>query len=80
LKKVGFSFSTFLGGCVLYIERQKADMEYLIVGSLSIRYFGETGKCDNIVLSSSCDMPPEVSVRNIKLFYNVFEEYNKKNK
>lgn len=55
-------------------------MEYLIVGSLSIHYFGETGKCDNIVLSSSCDMPPEVSVRNIKLFYNVFEEYNKKNK
>lgn len=39
----------------------------------------KTSEYDNFVLSSGCDIPPEVPVGNIESFYNALNEYNKKN-
>ena len=38
----------------------------------------KTSEYDNFVLSSGCDIPPEVPVGNIESFYNALNEYNKK--
>ena len=39
----------------------------------------ETREYDNFVLSSGCDIPPEVPAENIESFYDALNEYNKKN-
>lgn len=39
----------------------------------------ETKEYDNFVLSSGCDIPPEVPARNIESFYGALNEYNQKN-
>lgn len=37
-----------------------------------------TGKWKNYVLSTGCDVPPEVPMENIKAFYEALKEYNRK--
>lgn len=35
-----------------------------------------TAKWKNFVLSTGCDVPPEIPIKNIEAFYEALDEYN----
>lgn len=37
----------------------------------------KTGKWKNFIVSSGCDVPPEVPMENIDAFYQALNEYNR---
>ena len=46
------------------------------VYDLSLCLLNKTAGKNNFILSSGCDVPPEIPLENIKAFYRAINDYN----
>ena len=65
---------------------QECPEDILVMGNIdpvgifkkeTLELLQKTGKWKNFIVSSGCDVPPEVPMENIDAFYQALNEYNR---